>query len=75
MLFKSRLFLSCLFVNLQFTIDNLKFRHRRQPDPDSLKSRFKRLFTFDQADCAHLPLVCLGRLDSETVILNPDVSG
>ena len=30
------------------------------PDPDSLKSRLKRLFTFDQAGCSDLPLVCLG---------------
>ena len=27
--------------------------------PDSLKSRFKRVFCFDQAECYGLPLVCL----------------
>ena len=30
------------------------------PCPDSLKSRFRRLFCFDQTDCKGLPLVCLG---------------
>ena len=29
-------------------------------NPDSLKSRFRRLFTFDQNEAAHLPLVSLG---------------
>ena len=28
--------------------------------PDSLISRLKRVFTFDQAEVAHLPLVCFG---------------
>jgi len=32
------------------------------PNPNSLKSRLKRLFTFNQADSDRLPLVCLGRL-------------
>ena len=30
--------------------------------PDSLKSRFKRLFCFDQADCEGIPLVQLGKM-------------
>lgn len=30
------------------------------PDPDSLKNRFKRLFTFDDEQVADVPLVCLG---------------
>ena len=32
-------------------------------DPDSLKSRFKRLFIFDQAECKGVPLVCWGRIE------------
>ena len=35
------------------------------PNPDSIKSRFKRLFCFEQAECDHLPLVCLGKLDTD----------
>ena len=35
------------------------------PNPDSIKSRFKRLFCFEQAECDHLPLVCLGKLDAD----------
>jgi hypothetical protein len=32
-------------------------------DPDSLKSRFKRLFCFNQDECEGVPLVCWGRLE------------
>jgi hypothetical protein len=35
----------------------------QMPDPDSLKSRFKRLFTFSQDECEGVPLVCWGRLE------------
>ena len=37
-----------------------KAEKRIYSDPDSLKSRLKRLFCFDQADCEGLPLVCIG---------------
>lgn len=40
-----------------------KAEKRLFSSPDSLKSRFKRLFCFDQADCDHLPLVHLGPLE------------
>ena len=30
------------------------------PNPDSLRSRMKRIFCFSQAEVAHLPLVCVG---------------
>lgn len=36
-----------------------KAEKRLYSDPDSLKSRFKRLFCFEQADCEGLPLVCV----------------
>jgi hypothetical protein len=32
-------------------------------NPDSLKSRFKRLFCFNQAECEGVPVVCRGRLE------------
>jgi hypothetical protein len=42
-----------------------KAEKRLLPNPDSLKSRLKWLFTFDQAECEGILLVCLGRLPSE----------
>ena len=35
-------------------------------NPDSIKSRLKRLFCFEQAECDGLPLVCLGKLDTDS---------
>ena len=35
---------------------------RHYSDPDSLESRLKRLFYFDQAECKDLPLVHFGPL-------------
>ena len=43
-----------------------KAEKRLYPNPDSIKSRFKRLFCFDQSECDHLPLVCLGKLDTDS---------
>jgi len=48
----------------QFSIFNSQLR-RRRPSPDSLSSRFRRIFIFNQADCAHLPLVCRGKLEPD----------
>jgi hypothetical protein len=42
----------------------IELEKRLLPDPESLKSNIKRLFTLDQADCAGLPLVCLGPLNT-----------
>jgi hypothetical protein len=43
-------------------IDFLSNRPKAQVrrNPDSLISRFKRIFSFNQAEVAHLPLVSLG---------------
>lgn len=41
-----------------------KAEKRLCPNPDSIKTRFRCLFFFDQAECEHLPLVCLGKLDT-----------
>lgn len=35
-------------------------RSQRKSSPDSLISRFKRVFTFNQAEVKHLPLVSIG---------------
>ena len=40
-----------------------KVEKRLFPNPDSLKSRLKSQFSFNQADCEGLPLVCIGPLD------------
>jgi hypothetical protein len=37
-------------------------------NPDSLKSRFKRLFCFNQDECEGVPVVCWGRLYRENQI-------
>lgn len=37
-----------------------KAEKRLYRNPDSIKSRLKRLFSFDQAECKDLPLVCFG---------------
>ena len=37
-----------------------KAEKRLYSDPDSLKSRLKRLFCFDRRECDGLPLVCVG---------------
>lgn len=37
-----------------------KAEKRLYANPDSLKSRFKRLFCFDQRECDGLPLVSMG---------------
>ena len=47
---KKQRFLSHLRTFLPFTANN----------PDSLRNRLKRVFCFDRAEVAHLPLVCLG---------------
>lgn len=38
-----------------------KAEKRLYADPDSLKSRLKRLFCFDQQEYDGLPLVCVGQ--------------
>jgi hypothetical protein len=40
-----------------------KAEKRLLPDPDSMRNRIKRLFAFDQAECANIPPVCCGRLE------------
>ena len=42
-----------------------KAEKRLYADPDSLKTRLKRLFSFDQAKCNGLPVVRIGNLNYE----------
>ena len=44
----------------QFQQAKVKLAPKRLPSPDSIISRLKRVFCFDQADFAHLPLVSVG---------------
>jgi hypothetical protein len=41
-----------------------KAEKRLYSNPDSLKSRLKRLFCFDQQECRDLPLVYFGKMDA-----------
>lgn len=43
-----------------------KVEKRLYTYPDNLKSRFKRLFCFEQDECDGLPLVCLDKLNTES---------
>lgn len=48
------------FQEAKNTLMPPKSHHSTLRSPDSLFSRLKRVFTFDQAEVAHLPLVCFG---------------
>ena len=52
-----------------------KAEKRLYRDPDSLKSRLKQLFCFEQAECEGMPLVCVGQSDSLLALAFPTADG